>query len=62
MEDDFEVDETAEGVDEEIVKAILAGKKNELDAMEAFGFFDVCERIAERCKDHNNEMGKRSKR
>ena len=27
VEDDFEVDETAEGVDEEIVKAILAGKK-----------------------------------
>ena len=37
VEDDFEVDETAEGVDEEIVKAILAGKKEELDAMEAFG-------------------------
>ena len=45
VEDDFEVDETAEGVDEEIVKAILAGKKKELDAMEAFGNFDVCEEL-----------------
>ena len=43
MDDDFKVDETAEGVDEEIVKAILVGKKKELDAMESFGIFDVCE-------------------
>ena len=30
VEDDFEVDETAGGVDEEMVKAVLAGKKKEL--------------------------------
>ena len=45
MEDDCEVNETAEGVDEETVKAILAGKKKELDAVEAFGIFDVCEEL-----------------
>ena len=56
------IDENAEGVDEETVKAILAGKKKELDAMEAFGIIDVCERIAERCEGHDNEMGKRSKK
>ena len=49
-EDDFEVDETAEGVDEAIVKAILAGKKKELDAMEAFGIFDVCEELPKDAK------------
>ena len=43
LEDDFEVDETAEGVDEDLLKAILAGKKKELDVMGAFGIFDVCE-------------------
>ena len=46
--------ENAEGVDEQIVEAIVATKKKELDAMEAFGIFDV-RRIA-------NEMGKRSER
>ena len=52
VEDDFVVDETAEGVDEEIktVKAILAGKKKELDAMEAFGIFDVCEELPKDAK------------
>ena len=34
MEDDFLNDENAEGVDEEIVKAIVASKKKELDAMD----------------------------
>ena len=43
VEDDFVIDETAEGVDEEIVTAILAGKKKELDAMEAFEISGVCE-------------------
>ena len=42
VEDDFMMDENT-GVDEEIVKAIVAGMKKELDAMEAFGTFDVCE-------------------
>ena len=41
MEDDFVIDENAEGVDEEIIKVIVVGKKRELDAMEAFGTFDV---------------------
>ena len=50
MEDDFEVDETAESVDVEIVKAILAGKRKELDAMEAFGIFDVCEELPKDAK------------
>ena len=45
VEDDFVIDETAVGVNEEIVKAIVAGKKKELDAMEAFGIFDVCEEL-----------------
>ena len=49
MEDDFEVDETVEGVDEETVKAILAGKK-ELDAMEACGIYDVCEEVQKDAK------------
>ena len=39
---DDEVDETAEGADEETIEAIFAGKKKERDAMEAFGSF-VCE-------------------
>ena len=38
-----------EGVNEEIVKAFLAGKKKELDVR----------RIAERCKENRNEMGER---
>ena len=50
VEDDCEVNETAEGVDEEIVKAILAGKKKELDAMEAFEIFDVCEELPKDAK------------
>ena len=50
VEDDFEIDEIAEGVDEEIVKAVLAGKKKELDAMEAFGIFDVCEELPKDAK------------
>ena len=39
--DDFEVDEAAEGVDEEQVMAIMVGEKKELDTMEAFGTVDV---------------------
>ena len=50
VEDDFEVDETAEGVDEEKVKAITIGKKKELDVMEAFGIFDVCEELPKDAK------------
>ena len=51
VEDDFEVDKTAEGgVDEEIVKAILVGKKKELDAMGAFGIFDVREELPKDAK------------
>ena len=52
VEDDFVVDETAEGVDEEIktVKAILAVKKKELEAMEAFGTFDVCGKLPKDAK------------
>ena len=49
MEDDFEVDENA-GVDEEIVKASWAGKKRELDAMEAIGIFDICEEVPKHAK------------
>ena len=52
------IDENAESVDEEIVKAIVAGKKKEFDALEAFGIFDVCEELP---KDANI-MGKRSER
>ena len=33
VEDDFLIEESAEGVDEEIVKAIVGGKKKELDVM-----------------------------
>ena len=43
VEDDFMIDENTEGVNEEIVKAIVADKKKEFDVMEAFGIFDVCE-------------------
>ena len=50
VEYDFEVHETTEGVDEEIVRAFLAGKKRELDAMEAFGIFDVCEELPKDAK------------
>ena len=39
------IDENTEGVNEEIVNAIVAGKKKELDTMEAFGIFDVCEEL-----------------
>ena len=39
------IDENTEGVIEGIVKAIVAGKKNELEAMEAFGIFDVSEEL-----------------
>ena len=46
VEDDFIIDQNKEGVNEEIVvKANAAGKKKELDAMEAFGIFDVCEEL-----------------
>ena len=45
VKDDLVIDEHAEGVDEEIAKAIVAGKKNDLHAMEAFGIFDVCEEL-----------------
>ena len=48
--EDVEVDETTEGVDKETVKAILAGKKKEFDAMEAFGIFDVCEKLPKEAK------------
>ena len=44
-EEDVEFDETTGCVDEETVRAILAGKKKELDAMEAFDIFDVCEEM-----------------
>ena len=47
---DFVIDVNTEGVDEEIVTAILAGKKKELDAMEAFGIFDVCEKWPKKTK------------
>ena len=50
VEDDFLFDENAEGVDEETVKAIVAGKKKELEAMEAFGIFDVCEELPKDAK------------
>ena len=50
VEDDFLIDENAEGVDEEIVKTIVTGKKKELDAMEAFGIFDVCEELPKDAK------------
>ena len=40
------IDEKCRVVDEEIVKAIVARKKNELDAMEAFGIFEVCEELS----------------
>ena len=40
-----EFDETTKGVDEETVRAVLAAKKKELDAMEALDIFDVCERM-----------------
>ena len=36
VEDDFMIDDNTEGVNEEIVKAIVVGKKKALDAMEAF--------------------------
>ena len=51
VEDDFEIDETAEGVDGKIDKVILAGKKKEPDAMEAFGIFDVCEELPKDAKN-----------
>ena len=43
MEDDYLIDENAEGVDEELVKAIVAGKREELGATGAFKIFNVCE-------------------
>ena len=43
MEDDFLFDGNAGGVDEEIVKAVVADKKKVFEPMEAFGIFDVCE-------------------
>ena len=43
-------DENTEGVNEEIVRAIVGGKKKELDAMEACGIFDVCEELARGAK------------
>ena len=62
MEDNFLIDENAEGVDEETVKAIVAGKKKELDAMEAFRNLLCVRRIAEGCERYPNDMGKHSKR
>ena len=62
VEDDFEVDETAEGVDDDIVKASLAGKKKELDAMDAFGIFDVYEELRKDAKIIPTRWRKRSKR
>ena len=50
VEDDFLIDENAEGVGGEIVKAIVPNKKKELDAMEAFGIFDVCEELPKDAK------------
>ena len=49
-EHDFVIDENAEGVDEEIVKDILADKKKELDAMEALGIIDECEKLQKSAK------------
>ena len=46
VEDDFMIDENTEAVNEEIVKAVVASKKKELDAMEAFGIFDVCDELS----------------
>ena len=60
MEDDFVMDENTEGVNEEIVKAIVAGKKKELDAMEAFGIFDVCEEVPKDAKVISTSWEKRS--
>ena len=45
MEDDFIIEENTERVNEEIVKAIVASKKKEFDAMEPVGIFDVCEEL-----------------
>ena len=50
VEDDFVIDENAEGVDEEIIKAIVVGKKKEIDAMEAFGIFGMCEEFPKDAK------------
>ena len=50
MEDDFLIDENAECVGDEIVKAIVAAKKKELHAMESFGIFDVCEELPKDAK------------
>ena len=50
VEDDFMIDENTEGIKEETFKAILAGKKKELDAMEVFGIFDVCEDLPRHAK------------
>ena len=61
-EDDFLIDEKAEGVDEEIVKAIVAGKKKELDAMEAFGIFHVYEELPKDSKVITTRWEKRSDR
>ena len=50
VEDDFLIDENAESVGEETVKTIVTDKKKELDAMEAFGIFDVCEELPKDAK------------
>ena len=51
VEDDIDVDEAAEGGDEELLKTVLASKKKELDATEAFGIFDVCEELPKDAKN-----------
>ena len=43
VDDDFELCDTTKGVDEETVRAIWAGKRKQVDEMEAFHNFDVCE-------------------
>ena len=45
VEDDFDFDQTTPCVDEETVRAILAGKDKELDAIKAFGILDLCGEI-----------------
>ena len=62
MEDDFLIDENAECVGEEIVKAIVAARKKQLDAMEAFGIFDVCEELLKDAKVITTRWEKRSER
>ena len=45
------IDENTEEINEEIVEAMVAGKKKELDAMEAFGIFDIYEELLRDAKE-----------